>query len=46
MNKKLACFLVALTATSGAYAHDCECEKQNKDNECRFSGLEHHFNCS
>ena len=33
MNKKLAYFLVALTATSGAYAHDCECEKQNKDNE-------------
>ncbi|MAF90671.1 MAG: hypothetical protein CL674_05295 [Bdellovibrionaceae bacterium] len=33
MNKKLALFLVALTATSGAYAHDCECEKQNKDNE-------------
>jgi len=33
MNKKLAYFLVALTATSGAYAHDCENEKQNKDNE-------------
>ncbi|MCP3930857.1 MAG: hypothetical protein GY909_17430 [Oligoflexia bacterium] len=33
MNKKLALFLIALTATSGAYAHDCECEKQNKDNE-------------
>lgn len=33
MNKKLAYFLVALTATSGAYAHDCESEKQNKDNE-------------
>ena len=33
MNKKLACFLVALTATSSAYAHDCECEKHNKDNE-------------
>lgn len=33
MNKKLVYFLVALTATSGAYAHDCESEKQNKDNE-------------
>lgn len=32
-NKKLAYFLVALTATSGAYAHECKHEKQNKDNE-------------
>ncbi len=35
MNKKLAYFLVALTATSGAYAHDCEYEQQNKDNETK-----------
>ena len=33
MNKKLAYFLVALTASSGAYAHDCNCDGQNKDNE-------------
>lgn len=33
MNKKLAYFLVALTASSGAYAHDCNCGGQNKDNE-------------
>lgn len=33
MNKKLAYFLIALTATSGAYAQDCHNDGQNKDNE-------------
>jgi hypothetical protein len=35
MNKNLAYFLVALTATSGAYAHDTTCEKQSKDNNTK-----------